>query len=148
MLKAAAPPLPRWRARSTSYTMDCSVIEFYDIHFDFSSRFTREMRAVAGINSGGFGDGVELVRDRNLSWNSNLPFHQSERQDQASPEASGGSISRPPARRRLAVPLSPAARSRRADASFRPDADVDRIGQHSGAIFAGAVGHPPVERLT
>ena len=50
------------------------VIYFDDIHFNFSSRFTGEMRAVAEINEGRFGDGVELVPDRALTWNSNRVY--------------------------------------------------------------------------
>jgi hypothetical protein len=46
------------------------VVYFDDIEYNFGSRFTGEMRIVSEINSGRFGDGVELVRDRNLSWNS------------------------------------------------------------------------------
>lgn len=47
------------------------VVYFDDIEFNFSSRFTGEMRAVAEINSGRFGNGIELVPDQALSWNSN-----------------------------------------------------------------------------
>ena len=47
---------------------------FDDIHFNFSSRFTGEMRAVAEINNGSFGDDVELVLDRGLTWNSNRVY--------------------------------------------------------------------------
>jgi hypothetical protein len=43
-------------------------------NFDFGSRFTGEMRIVSEINSGRFGDGVELVRDRSLSWNSDRVY--------------------------------------------------------------------------
>ena len=32
------------------------------------------MRAVTEINDGSLGDGVELVRDRNLSWNSDRVY--------------------------------------------------------------------------
>jgi hypothetical protein len=46
------------------------VVYFDDIEYNFGSRFTGEMRIVSEINNGRFGDGVELVRDRNLSWNS------------------------------------------------------------------------------
>jgi Macrocin-O-methyltransferase (TylF) len=46
------------------------VVYFDDLPFNYGSRFTGEMRAVTEINDGSFGDGVELVRDRNLSWNS------------------------------------------------------------------------------
>lgn len=47
------------------------VIYFDDIYYNYSSRFTGEMRAVHEINSGQFGDGIELVPDRALSWDSN-----------------------------------------------------------------------------
>jgi len=50
------------------------VVYFDDIHFNFSSRFTGEMRAVAEINEGRFGDGIELVPDRALTWNSNRVY--------------------------------------------------------------------------
>ncbi|MFD0978506.1 TylF/MycF/NovP-related O-methyltransferase [Tropicimonas aquimaris] len=48
-----------------------TVIYFDDIYYNFSSRFTGEMRAVHEINRGDFGSGIELVPDRYLSWNSN-----------------------------------------------------------------------------
>jgi hypothetical protein len=47
------------------------VVYFDDIHFNYSSRFTGEMRAIAEINDGRFGDSIELVPDRALSWSSN-----------------------------------------------------------------------------
>lgn len=47
------------------------VIYFDDIYYNYSSRFTGEMRVVHEINSGQFGDGIELVPDRALSWDSN-----------------------------------------------------------------------------
>ena len=47
------------------------VIYFDDIYYNYSSRFTGEMRAVHEINSGLFGEGIELVPDRALSWDSN-----------------------------------------------------------------------------
>jgi len=47
------------------------VIYFDDIYFNYSSRFTGEMRAVHEINRGNFGSGIELVLDRRLSWSSN-----------------------------------------------------------------------------
>lgn len=50
------------------------VIYFDDLLFNYGSRFTGEMRALAEINNGSFGDGVELVRDHNLSWNSNRVY--------------------------------------------------------------------------
>jgi hypothetical protein len=60
--------------RLTPYIPTGCVIYFDDIHFNFSSRFTGEMRAVAEINSGRFGNGVELVPDRALTWNSNRVY--------------------------------------------------------------------------
>ncbi len=50
------------------------VVYFDDIYFNFSSRFTGEMRAVAEINAGQFGEGVELVPDRALTWDSNRVY--------------------------------------------------------------------------
>jgi hypothetical protein len=50
------------------------VMYFDDIYFNFSSRFTGEMRAVAEVNNGDFGDGIELVPDRDLSWDSNRVY--------------------------------------------------------------------------
>lgn len=47
------------------------VIYFDDIYYNYSSRFTGEMRAVHEINTGQFGEGIELVLDRALSWDSN-----------------------------------------------------------------------------
>jgi hypothetical protein len=47
------------------------VIYFDDIYFNFSSRFTGEMKAVWEINHGKFGEGIELVLDSALSWDSN-----------------------------------------------------------------------------
>ena len=58
----------------TPYIPTGCVIYFDDIHFNFSSRFTGEMRAVAEINNGRFGNDVELVPDRALSWNSNRVY--------------------------------------------------------------------------
>ena len=46
------------------------VIYFDDIYFNFSSRFTGEMKAVWEINQGKFGEGIELVLDPVLSWDS------------------------------------------------------------------------------
>lgn len=50
------------------------VIYFDDIYYNYSSRFTGEMRAVHEINAGLFGEGIELVPDRNLSWDSNRVY--------------------------------------------------------------------------
>jgi hypothetical protein len=56
--------------KMTDYMPSGCVVYFDDIEYNFGSRFTGEMRIVSEINSGRFGDGVELVRDRALSWNS------------------------------------------------------------------------------
>jgi hypothetical protein len=45
------------------------VIYFDDYAFNFGSRFTGEARVVHEINHGSFGDGIELVLDSHLSWN-------------------------------------------------------------------------------
>jgi hypothetical protein len=50
------------------------VIYFDDIYFNFSSRFTGEMKAVWEINQGKFGEGIELVLDPVLSWDSNRVY--------------------------------------------------------------------------
>ena len=50
------------------------VIYFDDIYFNFSSRFTGEMKAVWEINHGQFGDGIELVPDISLSCDSNRVY--------------------------------------------------------------------------
>jgi hypothetical protein len=50
------------------------VIYFDDIYFNFSSRFTGEMKAVWEINQGKFGEGIELVLDPALSWDSNRVY--------------------------------------------------------------------------
>lgn len=50
------------------------VVYFDDIYFNFSSRFTGEMKAVWEINQGKFGDGIELVLDPALSWDSNRVY--------------------------------------------------------------------------
>jgi hypothetical protein len=50
------------------------VVYFDDMHFNFSSRFTGEMRVVAELNNGNFGQGLELVPDRALTWNSNRVY--------------------------------------------------------------------------
>lgn len=53
----------------TSYTTNCRAIYFDDTNFNFSSRFTGEMRAVAEIKAAG--SATEFVPDRTLTWNSN-----------------------------------------------------------------------------
>lgn len=50
------------------------VIYFDDIELNYESRFTGEMKLVWQINNGKFGDGVELVLDRDLSWGSNRVY--------------------------------------------------------------------------
>lgn len=50
------------------------VIYFDDIYFNHSSRFTGEMKAVWEINQGKFGEGIELVLDSKLSWDSNQVY--------------------------------------------------------------------------
>jgi hypothetical protein len=45
------------------------VIYFDEYEFNFGSRFTGEARIVHEINTGAFGEGIELVLDRNLSLN-------------------------------------------------------------------------------
>ena len=60
--------------RLTPFIPTGCVVYFDDIYFNFSSRFTGEMRAVAEINAGRFGDGIELVPDRALTWNSNRVY--------------------------------------------------------------------------
>lgn len=50
------------------------VVYFDDIYYNFGSRFTGEMRAVAEVNRGDFGDGIELVPDPALSWDSNRVY--------------------------------------------------------------------------
>lgn len=47
------------------------VFCFDDIYQNHSSRFTGEMRAVFELNQGMFGDGLELVIDPALTWDSN-----------------------------------------------------------------------------
>lgn len=77
------PPILIWidcdYYSSTKAVFDClipyiptgCVIYFDDIYFNFSSRFTGEMRAVWELNHGKFGEGLELVRDAALSLDSN-----------------------------------------------------------------------------
>lgn len=57
--------------RLIPYIPSGCVIYFDDIYYNFSSRFTGEMRAVHEINRGDFGEGIELVLDRALNWESN-----------------------------------------------------------------------------
>ena len=44
------------------------VVYFDEYEFNFGSRFTGESRLVHEINAGLFGEGIELVLDRELSW--------------------------------------------------------------------------------
>ena len=60
--------------RLIPYIPTGTVIYFDDIYYNFSSRFTGEMRAVHEINKGDFGEGIELVLDRQLSWDSNRVY--------------------------------------------------------------------------
>ena len=50
------------------------VFYFDDIYQNYSSRFTGEMRAVHEMNQGLFGDGLELVPDPALTWDSNRVY--------------------------------------------------------------------------
>jgi hypothetical protein len=50
------------------------VVYFDEIDYNFGSRFTGEMRIVWEINNGRFGEGIELVRDRALSWSSDRVY--------------------------------------------------------------------------
>ena len=50
------------------------VIYFDDISFNFGSRFCGEMKAVWEINQGRFCEGIELVLDPALSWDSNRVY--------------------------------------------------------------------------
>ncbi len=54
--------------RLIPYLPSGCVIYFDEYEFNFGSRFTGEARLVHEINEGAFGDGVELVLDRDLSW--------------------------------------------------------------------------------
>lgn len=47
------------------------VVYFDEYEFNFGSRFTGEARLVHEINAGLFGPGIELVLDRDLSWDLN-----------------------------------------------------------------------------
>jgi hypothetical protein len=60
--------------RLTPYIPTGCVVYFDDIYYNFGSRFTGEMRAVWEINHGAFGDGVELVPDRELSCDTNRVY--------------------------------------------------------------------------
>lgn len=47
-----------------------SVFYFDDFDFNLGSRFTGEARLVDEVNRGGFGENIELLYDRKLSWES------------------------------------------------------------------------------
>lgn len=61
-------------SRILPYVPSGCVLYFDDIYFNFSSRFTGEMKAVWEINQGLYGEGVELVPDPALSWDSNRVY--------------------------------------------------------------------------
>jgi hypothetical protein len=50
------------------------VIYFDDMDFNFGSRFTGEARLVHEVNTGKFGEDLELILDRDLSWNSRYVY--------------------------------------------------------------------------
>jgi hypothetical protein len=50
------------------------VVYFDEYEFNYGSRFTGEARIVHEINTGEFGDGLQLVRDRDLSLNSDRVY--------------------------------------------------------------------------
>jgi hypothetical protein len=54
--------------RLIPYLPSGCVVYFDEYEFNFGSRFTGEARLVHEINRGEFGDGIELVLDRELSW--------------------------------------------------------------------------------
>lgn len=60
--------------RIIPYIPSGCVIYFDDIYFNYSSRFTGEMKVVWEINHGKFGDGIELVLDSALSRDSNRVY--------------------------------------------------------------------------
>jgi len=60
--------------RIIPYVPTGCVIYFDDIYFNYSSRFTGEMKAVWEVNQGKFGEGIELVLDPVLSWDSNRVY--------------------------------------------------------------------------
>lgn len=75
------------------------VFYFDDIYFNFSSRFTGEMKLVWELNHGDFGDGIELVPDTELSWSSNRIF-RFVNMNQKSPYELRDPIRKDPVRRR------------------------------------------------
>ena len=54
--------------RLIPYLPSGCVVYFDEYEFNFGSRFTGESRLIDEINRGEFGDGIELVLDRDLSW--------------------------------------------------------------------------------
>jgi hypothetical protein len=50
------------------------VVYFDEYEFNYGSRFTGEARIVHEINTGQFGEGLQLVRDRDLSLNSDRVY--------------------------------------------------------------------------
>ncbi|MEQ9233005.1 class I SAM-dependent methyltransferase [Coleofasciculus sp. E2-BRE-01] len=56
------------------YLPNGCVVYFDDYDFNFGSRFTGEARIVYEINQGVFGEGIELILDRELSLNSNRVY--------------------------------------------------------------------------
>ena len=61
----------------TPYIPTGCVVYFDDLHRNFGSRFTGEMRVVWEINQGALGRGVELVRDPELSLDTNRSIDSS-----------------------------------------------------------------------
>jgi hypothetical protein len=54
--------------RLIPYLPSGCVVYFDEYEFNFGSRFTGESRLIHEINAGRFGEGIELVLDRELSW--------------------------------------------------------------------------------
>ena len=60
--------------RLAPYIPTGCVVYFDDLYYNFGSRFTGEARVVWEINQGVFGEGLELVLDRELMGDSNRVF--------------------------------------------------------------------------
>jgi hypothetical protein len=60
--------------RLLSYLPNGCVIYFDDYYFNFGSRFTGQAAIIYEINNGLFGNGIELVLDRNLSLDLNKVY--------------------------------------------------------------------------
>jgi hypothetical protein len=60
--------------RLIPYIPNGCVIYFDEPEFNFGSRYTGEARAINEINTGVFGDGIELVHDQDLSLNTKRVF--------------------------------------------------------------------------